>query len=497
MKISIISFLGAFSFFIASISFAATGVNRHLLQVRVNNLDAIGEKIFPSIAGRLGLDRLRVSDQGLVDTSWNGYSVKVVLRDIRGSMPLSTAAPFTNGLRVGFAPGEAIGAKITAPDARVTMRLAVSIESSRWYQPGVNAEFTLTGHGFSGAAAIGLALANGDLKARSYAFQKFEISRVEIENIGLLSKVFGTVLRHTSMCGGSRSLEDCMTRTVNRQLSRMLTTDRILKPFVDPLLAEVSGAVRAIFMREDAAISSYATLESFATSGQSATFAWSLKLKPKEAPAACAASLAAPSVERRMSFDWSHKSSAGDFEVALPLSLFEDYLYAFARQGVLCFSGKTSYLGVEFAFAAAPVDAITISSSPAGELVLRIPLQASIASTSGQHALVEAKNLRAALELAFELESEPAKGLCLSIRRAALADLGGSVIFSGLHVPLLDLQGTLEDALNKALPSKLGQACFLPKVNPLNPFLSVVLGERAEITPSHAWSSFEFKAGDR
>jgi hypothetical protein len=471
---------------------AAKPEDPHLLHVRVNGLEPLSEKLFPRITDQLGLDHLRVPDQRLVDTRWKGYAITVALREIKGSIPLSPTAPYTNRLSVGFKPGNTLGAELQSPETRVTMKLKVAIKSRHWYQPGIEAEFNVTGHGLTGAAAVGLALDRGDFKARSYSLSKLEIAKIEVENTGLLSKLFGTVLRHTNLCGGARSLEDCLARVVNGQMARMLTPEKFLKPLIDPLLVEISGATRAIFTREDKLASSYAALESFQTGDEAATLSWGIRLKPKGAPAICSAALVPSPRERREAFDWNRKAT-GDLELALPQSLAEDYLYAFARKGSLCLAGQMSYSDIKFDYELAPAGAITIATGANGELMLRIPLRASLASVAGERGSLEAKNLHGALEIAFELSNDTPKGLCIAAHRVALVDLEGSVAFSGLRIPLVDLQGTLEQELNVAMPPKLGKMCFLPKLTRLNPNLAVELGDRVEAAPAHLWTSFDFR----
>lgn len=479
-----------------------------LFSVRVNSLNALTQKILPDVIFQAHLNNEHLPDHALYHTQKWGYDVSVDLKNIDIQLP-PNSKPQIDG---SFGNANRFLINLLLPEITATTDVTVSLIPSHFWEPKIIKKFNLKVTGFTASGSITLGAQDGDLIATTYDIVQTEVSRVDIENLGLLKDLLNEWVSLTDACKDAipqnsravcNSFDDYLTLKSNAFLTSVIK-DQIMGSMKDSLIAKLKAAATASFSFDSMNMAFALKLDGFHTEDyeglSSGIFDWKIWTKSTLAADPCAAKLPTPD-EESTPFHWPTRTQ-GDLEIALNHTFIEQVLYSVAQQGLLCGNDKGNAVGL-FPY--------EIDTGPSGPIHVEIqngssekekvfaqasgPMSLNIHSLPGDLVGIQTNNSSFLAHAGF-IPSVDAREVTLNFAGSSVTDVQGDLDVIVLPFPMVTLQGEIESDLHSILQKNVSVINVLHSEIDINQFMKARVEKDLRVKDGQLLLGIDFVPGE-
>lgn len=502
-------------------SFAPRPNSGDVIQVVINGLDAITEKVIPAVIYDNDLDHVEyettlargtLQAKNLFTGNWKDCAEFEATLELEADFPVDS-----NDVTADFKTNRVVDTDWDIRSAELNVDLEVELgwgdDASNvwcWGWDVVTAVENLIGRTHLRASAEGLA---GELKVAmkdashstigisSVQTATLSFDEIDITKNDAINWLIDAGISIADMFGGSCSdLEDCVNDRIDDELNSKDILNQIKTGLNDAISrsATLQGGVDGEFdIDYDVLLAALSTN----SSNQFAT-GWDAELSSDEAEDDCASDLEETTYGAITSDDLG-----GDVDVTIGFPLISKAAYEIGKQGLFCrtFSGTVEsddamdaagsaetgnddadaaigmikgYASSYGAFSAnysgqlVPDGALVIKKADeSNQVTVSLPVRLQDVEVSnaltGTHSADGGSEITADLELTTEIDVSCENGLYLKPIAAALTDLSGSVEFDGETVNAADFEEDLQDAVEDILED-MDAITLVPKINSLD-----------------------------
>lgn len=498
------------------------GAPSDLFSVRVNSLNVLTQKILPEVIFQQHLNHEKLPDQTLYHTKKFGYDVSVDLKNITIQLPEGSK----NHVDGAFGVNNQFLMNLLIPQIFATSDVAISLIPSHSWEPKIIKKFKLKVTGFSAAGSITLGAQDGDLIATTYDITQTEVSRVDIEDLGLLKEVLNEWVSLTEACQDAlqdagqdaskdagnngrkatcNTFDDYLTLKANLYLTSVIK-DQIMGTMKDSLIGKLKAAATASFSFDQMNMDFALKLDNFRTennanhngASSSGVFDWKIWTKSSLSVDPCAAKLPLP-VDSGAHFKWPSETH-GDLELALSPTFFEQILYSVGEQGLLCGNVKGSVAGfIDYQVKSGPGGPLkiqiqedsqgAISASANGSMYLNIySLPGALIPVHSDHS-----SFQASVSLIPSVEE---KEVILKYDSSSVSNVKGDIDVTLFPIPMSSLKGEIKGDLATLLKQNLATLNIIHREIDINQFMKARVQKDLRVHDGQLLMGIEFVPGE-